>query len=216
METHNIDSFFKKIINGSADFYNTKADKSKEKIWQQIQAQKKNQSQSLWLRFLAIACILLIIFSTVMSISYIKARKSAQTIEQAYKFIKINAKENPLNSAVSKTQIVESRTHSTDTIYKEKKVIVYQPLISKIKVIDTVYIKQAEDIEPNKQVLAEANKSTKEDDSSYQNIIPDYKKEILINNSELNKKEQRKKLQIKIGGDKNQEYKGTFALTTNF
>jgi lipopolysaccharide export LptBFGC system permease protein LptF len=214
METHNIDSIFRKAVEQSADFYDAEAEKSKERIWRQIQPNRKIITMPLLIRSLAAACILFILCTTAVSVSLIKARKTIQTLAEANHSLKNDIEVHGKTTVAKQTPEQQSIIPSRDTLYIEKEVIVYQQVVEKERVVDTVFVRQLVYVEKTQnQESAVAVKSSAEADSGYQNTMLVQEKEIMISNNESLKQEKRKRFQIRFGGEKNQEDNVPLAFT---
>jgi hypothetical protein len=217
MDTQNIDSEIKKVIDGSADYYNIEAAKAKERIWKQVQAQKQRYPKLLIVRSLVAACILLFIITSVMSISLINAKKSMKALVESNSILIDKSTANNQKNLIKENAAIPAKVNSTDTIYVERKEIVSKPIELRKQVIDTVYIKQIVYIEkePTPESLA-ANVNSITANPTFQETSTNYNTEVLISNNESNKGRKGKRIQIKFGGNKDQLNNGTLAFTTKF
>lgn len=215
METHKIDSIIKKAINESENHYDSEANIAKERIWNHIQLQKQNQSKQSLLRFLAAASILLFIGLSIITISNIRNRNTINTLVELNFKLKNEALISNKNN-LRQESIIASNVNIHDTIFIEKKVIKYTPLITAKQITDTVYIQQIVYVEKEHEpalVISNENNSSK--DSIPRTIGNNYKSEIIISNKESLKAEKGKKFQIKFGGNIDHINSGTLAFTTN-
>ena len=218
MELHDIDSIFKKVVDGSSNYYDAEAHLAKASIWQQVQVKKKVQLSPILFRLLVAACILLLLCTTTLSISFFKARKSMQTLVETNDALKNNLTGNSQNALAAKavSPIVKANAHSTDTVYREKKVIVYQSVMSTVKIVDTVYVKQLVYVEKESspEITASKKNSATADSLAPKSGQKNYKKEILITDNTSIQKNKKSKIQIRFWGSKNQENNGTLAFST--
>jgi hypothetical protein len=216
METNSIDSIFRKAIEHSADFYDSEAEKVKERIWSQVQPNRTISSGIVLIRILAAACVLLVICTTILSVYFMDAKKTIQALNLNNQKLK-----KDFDLYVQKTdnqQLSTRNSHfqSSDTLVIERKVIIYKPVVEKERIIDTVFVRQQVDMEKEKvQEMALGLKSSAKADSGYQSkaTVPD--KEILISNLENKELQRRKKFQIRFGGDKGQKNDVPLAFTVN-
>jgi len=213
METHNIDSMVKKVVDESMNFYDLEANKAKERIWDQVKLQRQNHPRFILVRSLVAACILFFISTSIISIAYIKTNKSIKTLAELNSALKNNATVNDQNTFNIKEPVIASNIKSTDTIYIERKVIVLKPVNITKHVIDTVYISKIIYVEKEQaQILLTDNENLITTNSNNQTHTNNYATSILISNNELIKKEKRKKLQIKFGGNKDQINNGKLSF----
>jgi hypothetical protein len=213
METHNIDSMVKKVVDESMNFYDLEANKAKERIWDQVKLQRQNPPRLILVRSLVAACILFFISTSIISIAYIKTNKSIKTLAELNSALKNNATVNDQNTFNIKEPVIASNIKSTDTIYIERKVIVLKPVNITKHVIDTVYISKIIYVEKEQaQILLTDNENLITTNSNNQTHTNNYATSILISNNELIKKEKRKKLQIKFGGNKDQINNGKLSF----
>ena len=215
METHKIDSIIKKAVVESENHYDSKANNAKDRIWNQIQLQKQNQSKPVLLRLLVAASVLLFISLSIVTMSNIRNRNTINTLAELNRKLK-NETIIKAQNAIKNKPAIATNVNIHDTIIIEKKIIKYKPLVTTKHIIDTVYIQQIVYVEKaQKAALSITNENNPLTDSIIQRTVNSYKSEILINNSESLKREQGKKIQIKFGGNKDQTNSGTLAFTTN-
>lgn len=211
METHDIDSIFRKAIHESGNFYDSEANDAKERIWNEVQGQK--QSKPFLFRLLVAACILLFFSTTVISISNIRNRTHINSLVELNKKLEDAAAKNNNKPAINKESAIAANVRFTDTIYIEKKVIVNKPIVTTQRITDTVYIKQMVYIEkeqtPELLTTIEIKNSP---DPTTQTTESHQETEIIISNNEPVNKKKRRKLQIKFGGNKNQASSETLAF----
>ena len=215
METHNIDSEIRKVINESADFYDLEATKSKEKIWQQVYSKKQSRPKFYLLRSLAAACILLFAATFIITHSNIKANRKIKTLVELNSSLQNQINTIKKNNSIQKELLAETNNVIPDTVYIEKIVSVSKPVIKTEQITDTVYIERTvyvEKEETQKLIAASANSFPAE--TSPQLIPRNYETRIYIRNNNTEKRKKERKLQIKFGGNKNQSNEGTLALTT--
>jgi transcriptional regulator of met regulon len=217
METHNIDSIIKKVIDESVNYYAPEADLAKERIWKKVQFQKRGNISLVLLRLLVAACILLFLSTSVISISYFRTKKSIKTLAQLNCTLINNAKAHDKIALEMNESVYTPYFKSNDTIYIEKKVTVSKPVIITKQVTDTVYVRQIVYVK-NEQTpeLLTKNENSFYSDYNIQNSPALYETKILISNNESNKQERRKKIQIRFGGHNEQPGDGTLAFTTKF
>jgi hypothetical protein len=214
METNNIDSIFRKAVEQSPDFYEAEAERSKEKIWKQLQSNRKVIAMPLLIRSLVAACVLLILCTTAISVSLIKAKKTIQTLAEANNSLKNDLEVHGKTTVALQTPVQQASVQTTDTLYIEKEVIVYQQVVEKERVVDTVFVEQLLYVgQRQNPETAVAAKSNAETDSGYQSSMQVQEKEIMISNNESLKLEKRKRFQIRLGGGKNQEDNVPLAFT---
>jgi|GEM_PF-2090703 len=214
MDTHKIDSIFRKAVEQSTNFYDAEAEKAKEKIWQQILPNRKVITMPLLIRSLAAACILLLVCTTAISVSLIKAKKTIQVLAEANQSLKNDLDVQGKKTVAMQTPEPQASVHSTDTLYIEKEVVVYQQVVEKESVVDTVFVEQlvyaGQTQNPETAVAANSKDET---DSGNQSSMQVQEKEIMISNNESLKLEKRKRFQIRFGGEKNQEDNVPLAFT---
>lgn len=217
MEKHNIDSIFRKVINESEDHFSAEANQAQERIWNQVQQNTKKRSLPLLLLLLVAASILLFISTGILTMSNLNARKEINALVELNNDLKSRAASGPQIPVAENEPVISPQINAVDTVYIEKTVIVEKPVARVEKIVDTVYIRQIVYVE--KEFTPEsivAIEETTDADSIYQDITQNSETEILISNSEAEslKKEKRKKIQIKFGGNQNPGNNGTIALTS--
>ena len=214
METHKIDLIIKKAINESENFYDSEANNAKERIWNHVQLQKQNVSKPILFRLLVAASILLFISLSIISISNIRNRNTINTLVELNRELRNEATIKNKKFSIKKETLSTTKVNKHDTIYIEKKVVEYIPLVATKQITDTVYIQQIVYVEKeqNPTSLAVNNYSTPTD-TIVKTIENNYKAEILISNNESLK---RKKFQLIFGSNKDQINSGTLAFTTKF
>lgn len=213
MENHNIDSLFRKAINESQDFYDSQANKSKERIWTNIPLQK--QPKPLLFRLLVAACILLFIGTSLLSISNFRAQKTINTLVESNGLLRNKATINIKNASINNQSTLAADVQTTDTVYVEKEVIVAKPVTTIKHITDTVYIQQLVYVEKEQapdSIIALENRPPV--DSLIHNAPVLYETEIVISNNGPLEKKKRKKFQFKFGGNKDHKNSGTIALTS--
>jgi len=217
METHNIDSKIKRVVEESVNFYDSEADLAKERIWKQVRLRKQVNISLILLRLLVAACILLFFSTSVISVSYYRIKNSLKTVAEANSTLM-----NKTNAFYQKALIINEPLNAqeikiTDTIYIEKKVMVSQPVIVTKQVIDTVYVRQIVLVEKEQTpVLITDYENSIAGDSNIQNSMAQYETKILISNNEPVKQEKRRRIQFKFGGNNQQISDGTLALSAKF
>ena len=186
METNNIDSLIKKVIDESSDFYTQQANAAKNSIWQQVQTPAKKRSGLFLIYSLAAACVTLLILSSILGLSLINSKKSSDSINK-----------NTFSCLVadySKRKVFDDDSMnnnmavSVDTIYILKTQIVYQPVEVLSYNIDTVYIPQIiyETIMIKNDSLV-ANESDLNTFTDNKNDVPVNNNEIIISNNDSDK-----------------------------
>ena len=215
METHNIDSEIRRIFNESADFYDLEASKSKEKIWKQVQLKKQSQPNFYLLRALAVACILLFATTFIIAISDIKADKKIKSLVELNNSLQNQINAGKENAFSQKQLLAETNNVMPDTVYVEKKVLVYKPVIKTEQIVDTIYVERKVYIEKAPQELIAASDNSNSVDTTSQLITSNsYETQILIRNNKNVKQKKGRRLQIKFGGNRNPSNEGTLAFTT--
>ena len=213
MEKHKIDSLIKNAINESDNFYDSEAVNAKERIWNQIQPQKQVKQLFPWL--LAAASILLFVGLSVVTFYNIKYKATINTLVESNTLLKNNLLLNKQNLLANKEVIGASERQITDTIYIEKKVIEYKPLVTTKHITDTVYVKQIVYVEKEQDAsLIAVNENASSSDSGTKIINNNYESEIIISNNEAVEKKKVKGIKIKFGGNRSQNREGTLALRT--
>lgn len=215
MKMQNIDTIFKNAIEKSEGFYSSKANDSKERIWENIRTQKQKHPKLILFWWLVAACILLFFSTTVISLWNIKAKNKIETLVALNSNLMKNNLEKSQNSITVKEPKQVAIT--PDTVYIKKEVIFSKPIVITEVISDTVFIEQIVYIEKetSKELVAN-NDIPNQTGSSSQFISESNETKILIRNSENGKKGKRKKFQIKFGGNKNQANSGTLAYTKEF
>jgi len=213
METHDIDSMVKKVVDESMNFYDVEANKAKERIWKQVKLQRQSYPRFILVRLLVAACMLLFISTSIITIAYIKTYNSIKTLTELNSNLKNNATVNDQNPFLIKEPEIASNIKSVDTIYIERKVIVSKPVNITKHVIDTVYISKIVYVEKEQvQKLLTDNENCIASDNDNQLPPNNYETKILISNNELINMDKRKKLQIKFGGNRDQVNNGRLAF----
>ena len=216
METHDIDSIVRKVIEESDNFYHIEANRAKERIWKQVRFRKQNYPRLVLLRSLVAACILLFICMSFMSIAYIMTNKSIKTLTELRNARNHNDSENYQNSLVIEKPLTATIIKSADTVYIDKRVIVSRPVVITKLVVDTVYVSKIVYVgkeQSQKLLTATENSITKS--PGYRPKTNNYETTILISNNEL-KQGEPKKLQLKFGGNREQVNNGSLAFTGKF
>jgi len=214
METHNIDSEIRKAIEESADYYDTEAGISKERIWQHIQRKKQGQPRLIMLRSLAAACILLFVTLFILTISYSKADRKIKTLVELNRTLQNQTVANKESTSAQKELLSVTQIASPDTVYIEKKVPVSKPVIKAIQIVDTVYIERKVFVgkeQPQKLVAAADGYPA---ETPPQLTINNIEAQFIIRDNKTLKHKKERKLQIRFGGNKNQSNEGILALTT--
>ena len=167
------------------------------------------------LRSLVAACILLFISTSIVSIAYIKTNKSIKTLAGLNSALKNNPSINDQNILNIKEPVIASNIKSTDTIYIDRKVIVSKPVNITKHVTDTVYISKIIYVEKEQaQILLTDNENSIATNSNNQTHTNNYATKILISNNELikNRRKEKRKLQIKFGGNRDQINNGKLSF----
>jgi hypothetical protein len=217
METNKIDSFFRKSINESEDYYAVEANVAKERIWDQVQSEKKQKGIPLFFRLLAAACILLFISTAVLFVTNLKTQKKINSLIELNTELNVKIAENDKGISIKNESPTAVSIISPDTVFIEKKVVVTNTVVQKEQVIDTVYIQQIVYVEKEfspEPILAIENSLLV--DSAAQTIAENYETEILISKPEAAIKEKRKKIKLKFGGNQNPGNDGKIALSSKF
>ncbi|PLX21410.1 MAG: hypothetical protein C0599_07990 [Salinivirgaceae bacterium] len=214
METNKLDSFFKKAITESENYYDSKADDAKENIWNHIQLQSQSKSKIYLLRLLVAASIVLFIGLSILTILNIQNRNTINTLAELNRKLKNEVEENLNNNL--KNESIAANTIIHDTLVVEKKIVEYHPVIKTERITDTVYVEQIVYVEKEQTpVLIATNDNLHSTDSLIQSTGNNYKTEILISKNEPVKKKKRKRFQFRFGNSKNQINDGALALKTN-
>ena len=214
MEPYNIDLAFRETVNESAGYYELEADQSKSRIWQQIQSGRKNHAFPVLFRLLLAACILLLFCTTLLAILLFREKKSVRTITEAKRMIKT---ESPLQRPLiqsEKVAVAIARNVSPDTVYIKRNVIVYQPLVSTEKQVDTVYIRQVvykeREQTPGMIAVSQNNNGA---EPGYPVQVQSPGKEIIISNKQSRIAEKKGKILLKLGGNNSSAGNGSLAFT---
>lgn len=217
MKMQNIDTIFKNAIEKSEGFYSSEANDSKERIWENIRNQKQKHPKMILFWSLVAACILLFFSTTVISLWNIKTKNKIETLVA----LNSNLLKNDIGKSQNSITVVEPEkvaiVNSVDTIYIEKEVIISKPIVITKVISDTVFMEQIVYVEKetSKELVAN-NDISSQTGSSSQFTSESIETKVLIRNSKNDKKEKRKKFQIKFGGSKNQSNNGTLAYTKEF
>ncbi len=215
METHKIDSLIKNAIHESNNFYDSVANNAKERIWNQVQPKKKNHPRLLLFPLLVAASVLLFVCLSVVTISNVKNRNTIKKLVELNNALRNESIQNNTGTLIKRENVIATNTCKPDTVYFEKKIIEYKPLVTIKQTTDTIYIQQITNIEvEQKPASLTVYALNNPKDSIIQTSEDNFKSEILITNNESFTKEKRKKIQIKFGGNKDQTNGGTLALTT--
>jgi hypothetical protein len=216
MEPNNIDSAFRKAVNESAGPYEFEADQSKGRIWQQIQSGKSNRALPVLFRLLLAACILLFFCSTVLSILLFREKKSVHMLAEANRIVKTESSLPSQKIQTEKVTVANAQAPASDTVYIKRNVIIYQPLITTEKQVDTVYIRQVvfKEREQSPEMIA-ANPNNIAKESVQPDPVQSYGKEIVISNKQAGVARKKGKLLLKLGGNNSPSGNGSLAFTVN-
>lgn len=217
METNKIDFMVKKAINESENYYDSKANSAKERIWNQVQLQRNDKHTSHFFRLLVAACILLFISTSVVSILNMNARNRIKTLVALNSELKNKATMNFNDSTITEEVVKSTYANSSDTAIIRNVAAIIKPVVTIQQTTDTVFINQIVYVEkeqaPELFSTTDKNIST---DSISQKIAAKNETEILIvKNESVTKKKRNNKL-IRFGGNKDQVSNGVLALTAKF
>ena len=213
MEKHKIDSLVKKTLNESKDFYDSEAINAKDRIWENIHHQK--QEKPLFNRWLAAASILLFIGLSVVTFSNMKYQATINTLVESNSLLKIDLYKRIQNLPTKNETIATSIRHITDTIYIEKEIIQYKPIVTTKHITDTVFVNQIVYVEKEKNVIiATENENLASLESSSKTVENYYQSDIIISSNDAIEKKKLKKIKIQFGGNRSRNNKGTLALST--
>ncbi len=217
METNKIDFIVKKAINESENYYDSKANSAKERIWNQVQLQSSDKNTSHFFRLLVAACILLFISTSVVSILNMNARNRIKILVALNSALKNKATMNYKDSSIAEETVKSANVNSSDTAYIRNVAAVIKPVVTIQQTTDTVFLNQIVYVEKEQapELLATTDKNTSTD-SIYQKIAVKNETEILIVKNESLKKKKRTNKLIKFGGNRNQTSDGVLALTAKF
>jgi hypothetical protein len=156
MDNYRIDSEIKQRLEESKDFYSPRADIAKDRIWGEIQKNRPVRKQAILIRILAVACVLLIVFSSVLMNSLSTSRKSLNALTELSK-----ASEERLNNKMVQLnrQLAILSQKQNDTVVITKKEIVYLPQIKKETIRDTVYLRELVYMDPDTRAPAPVNEA---------------------------------------------------------
>lgn len=212
MDSQNIDRIIREKLDSSDNRYDAQANEARERIWDRIQ-EKPRRKIPLLLVTLAAACAALLLVSSVLTVSLVRARKTtslqAQTINQlkADPGVKSPAVQDNSNDG---NMVTAART---DTVFVVKEKIVTIPATVVQAPADTVYIRQIvyreKEEEPVNNPAPKVN-SPREEASSAKST------EILISNGNKPVKDKGRKFRIRFGGENEQTNNGNLALTTRY
>lgn len=217
METHNIDSSVKKIVDGSADYYDADANAAKGRIWKNVQRREQGHKNMFLLRTLAAACILLLLITSAITVSLLSTKKTVKSLSEMNRALLQNSirKDHILLSA--KEPVARADNNIRDTVYIEKKVPVPEPVIKTIKVVDTVYVRQIVYVEKEHtpdDLAAVTERSVS--DSGTQIKAGNYETVFLIGDHETDKPKKRIRLLFRLGENKDQPVDRSLAFSTRF
>ncbi len=215
METNKIDSIFKKSIVESEDYYETEANNAKSRVWSQVQHQNKKKYMPILFRLLVAACILLFISTSFLLVSNIDTRNKIDVLIALNADMKKKAAMVAENGLINEELLIAANLNSADTVTIIKKEFVTKTIIQKELITDTVYIQQTVYVENEllDESITAIDKSIPTD-STYQIIVDNYEKEILINNTKTSKKKNKKKFRLKFGGNQDSGNGGAIALSS--
>lgn len=214
MEKHKIDSLIKNALNESDNFYDSEAINAKERIWNHVQPQKEAKPLFPWL--LAAASILLFVGLSVVTFYNIKYKATINTLVESNTLLKNDLSISKQNLLTKKETVTTAYRQTTDTIYIEKKIVEYKPLVTTQHITDTVYVKQIVYVEKEQDTkFVAVNENEPSSDSSSIAIEDNYQSDIIISSNETVEKKKSRKLRIKIGGNRTQNKEGTLAFRTN-
>ena len=77
---NNFDDQIRKMIIDSADHFGLESENSKERIWQHVQLKKEKRVALLWFRALAVACLLLLLVTSILVVSKVKNDNRLKTL----------------------------------------------------------------------------------------------------------------------------------------
>ncbi|MBK6964774.1 MAG: sigma-70 family RNA polymerase sigma factor [Bacteroidales bacterium] len=190
METNKIDFIVKKAINESENYYDSKANSARERIWNQVQLQSSDKHTSHFFRLLVAACILLFISTSVVSILNMNARNRIKTLVALNSALKNKATMNYKDSSITEETVKSTYANSSDTAFIKNVAAIIKPVVTIQQITDTVFINQIVYVEKEQapELLATTDKNISTD-SIYQRITVKNETEILIVKNESLKKE---------------------------
>lgn len=219
MKTHNsIESNFRKVINENSDYFMQEAEKSREKIWQQLDQKKERKPALIWLWTLAAACLLLFITTTVVIISKMDTDKMlTELAELNFDLQNQLTSAQEINTSPNKPAVAQQASEP-DTVYLEKIITVIKPLVKTKLITDTLYVDRVIYFEKEKpqDLIAVSEKPAISKEVADFTSTDSQENKILIRNSSTQKQKKRKKLQLKFGGNKKQSNKKSLAITAEF
>ncbi len=217
METNKIDFIVKKAINESENYYDSKANSAKERIWNQVQLQRNDKHTSHFFRLLVAACILLFISTSVVSILNMNARNRIKTLVALNSELKNKANMNFNDSTITEEAVKSAQVNSTDTVFIRNVAAIVKPVVTIQQIKDTVFINQIVYVEKEQapELLATTDKNISTDSISKKIAIKNETEILIVKNESVKKKKRTNKL-IKFGGNRNQTSDGGLALTAKF
>ncbi len=149
MDNNKLDAQFKKAMTESSDFYELEANHVKDRIWNQVKTEKK--SKPFYVRLLAVASILLLIFLSSSMYFNLKFNKTINQLVEANTQLNL---ENQELQVENKSQLAFYE-QKLDTAYAEKKKSESQTIAMNKYTRDTFYVKKIVYVE--KEKTSEAN-----------------------------------------------------------
>lgn len=192
MDKHKLDSDIKAIFENSKDYYEPMAQQAKARIWENIQQNEKKKYPAYLLRILAIACILLILLSSGLSLSLLNSRRTLQRITDKNSYT-----EKQLSKFMD--QSIAERIHVIDTVVVTEKEYIDRPVFVTQILTDTVFIKEIvympEDVKQN--IISEDNTPVMNYEAAIKDTLS-FTSEVLIRNMHMKEQAREPKMKIKL------------------
>lgn len=192
MDKHKLDSDIKAIFESSNNYYEAMAQQAKARIWENIQQNEQKKYPAHLIRILAIACILLILLSSGLSVSLLNSRSTLQRITDKNSYT-----EKQLSKFMD--QSTAERIHVIDTVVVTEKEYIDRPVFVTQTLTDTVFIKEI--VYMPEDVIQHTISEDNTPEMTYEASIKDtlsFTSEVLIRNMHMKEPAREPKLKIKL------------------
>ncbi len=192
MDKQSIDSDIRKLLEESVDYYDAQANEAKDRIWGEIQKSGQKNQPALLVRILAIACTLLILISTGLSVLYFRSNRIVLAMKEH------NAQMNNYNIKLLEKQLSDEQKR-TDTIVITQKEYIDKPVFITEKVVDTIYMKET--VYVPVEVPADSGTVLKPETFAYEASMDDtlsYTSEVIIRNMNNRRPAKNRKMKFRL------------------
>jgi hypothetical protein len=193
MDKHKLDTDIKELFENSKNYYGPLAREAKSRIWNTIQNNAQEKFNTPLVKILTIACILLIMFSSILSVSLFNSRRTFQNLAELHKELIEKPLENKTNSP-------EEKIYTADTVFITKVKFVDRPVAITRTLTDTVYLKEIVYV-PENNLQTTNNHKEYNDDFVFEKSIEDtliYTSEVFIQNLSAKQPAKERKINFRI------------------